>query len=141
MTQTTLARSQLAGLIAATVLIAEDPDVLASGLADEQWKDFYDTARAIGVGAGHLHGAAAALVLGGHGAAAAVKGVARMVRTPVGRGVAAAGAIALLVAAVRWGPALRAAWHRGQAARHDILRELGTKTAETLRRLAEAEAM
>ena len=46
----------LAGLLAPAVVIAEDRDIVASGLAYEQWRDFYEVAETIHTGRSHLNG-------------------------------------------------------------------------------------
>ncbi|MGI5238657.1 hypothetical protein [Dactylosporangium sp. CA-139066] len=49
------------------VVIAEDNDILASGLAYEQWRDFCQVAETVHTGRSSPHGAAAAVLLAGHG--------------------------------------------------------------------------
>ena len=129
----------LAGLIAPAVVIAEDPDILASDLAYEQWTHFYEASRAIGTGKAHLTSVSLLTVLSAHGLAGAARGAARLARGPVGKGVALLAAVALIASVIRWGPAARIAWSKGSTTRQEVLREFGTVVAAFLRRLERAE--
>ncbi|TDO39529.1 hypothetical protein C8E87_3220 [Paractinoplanes brasiliensis] len=131
----------LAGLIAPVVVIAEDRDIVSSGLAYEQWTHFYEVARAIDAGKRHLTSAALLASLGGHGAAAAGRGVVRLMASPVGKGAVALTMLALAVAAVRWGPDLRASWRRGDASRKELMTEFGVHVTAFLQRLERAEGV
>jgi hypothetical protein len=57
----------LAGLLAPAVIIAEDRDILSTGLAYEQWKEFYDVVRTLNTGRTNVHGASLLISLGARG--------------------------------------------------------------------------
>ena len=121
------------------MVIAEDRDILASGLAYEQWTHFYEAARAIGAGKRHMTSVTLLATLGGHGTAAAVRGTVRLMGSSAGRGVVALAALALAASAVRWGPGLRDSWRRGSAGRKELMSEFGAHVTAFLQRLERAE--
>ncbi|MER7278014.1 hypothetical protein ABT369_26585 [Dactylosporangium sp. NPDC000244] len=130
----------LAGLIAPVVVIAEDRDIVASGLAYEQWRDFYNVAETITTGRSYLTGATGLVVLAGHGLVGAGRMAARAARNPWI--VAAAALCTLLLGryANGWVPQLRTTWREGVTGRREYGEALARMLVIAASRVRRAEA-
>jgi hypothetical protein len=130
----------LAGLLAPVVIVAEDRDIVAGGLAFEQWRDLYGVAVTFHKGNTHVRGAAMATALTVYGFVGAGKAAIRAARNPWALTVAGLGALLLYTSAGSWAPRLHASWQRGT----DIRREAATAVGEALTaaalRVRQAEA-
>jgi hypothetical protein len=130
----------LAGLLAPVVIIAEDRDLLASGLAYEQWRDLYDVAETVHKGNSHLRGAAMAAALTGYGLIGAGKAAIRGMRNPWVLAVAGIGALLLYTSVGSFAPRLRSSWQRGADSRREIATAMGEALTAAALRVRQAEA-
>jgi hypothetical protein len=130
----------LAGLLAPTVVIAEDHDILASGLAYEQWTRFYDVARTLNSGHSGLQLTELLASLGVRGVAASARTVAKLGGSPALAALTSAGILALAAAAYRKRAELRMALQRAGEARREIMQSFGTTFVAFSERLLDAEA-
>lgn len=129
----------LAGLLAPVVVIAEDRDILASGLAYEQWRDLYYVAETVHKGSTYVRGVAMATALTAHGLAGAGKAAIRAVRSPWVLAVAGIAALLLYASAESWAPRLHGSWQRRADSRREIATAVGEAATAAGLRVRQAE--
>ena len=117
---------KLASLIARTVVLASDPDLLDIGLAYDRWWDVPDAVRKMVIGQGGTHLAAQALFGSAYGAVAIIRG---MMATAWQRPRVAAGVLALAAVAIvtreRWLPPVRRFLDQASPRIGDVAAETG----------------
>jgi hypothetical protein len=129
----------LAGLLGPVVILAEDKDIVASGLAYEQWRDLYEVASTVARGYTQVRGAALGVVVTGYAVVKVGQAAVWAARTPWALSVAGLGALLLYASAVSWAPRLRASWQRGANGRREFAAIVGEALEAAARRIQEAE--
>lgn len=130
----------LAGLIAPVVIIAEDRDILASGLAYEQWRQLYGVAEVVCAGKQTFEVVGAIVLLTGYALAGTAKLLGRAIQNPWALAAAGLGALLLYSSAEAWTPRLRATWGRGAAGRREFVELVAKEVRAGLQRLEKAQA-
>ncbi|MBM0201954.1 hypothetical protein JNW90_01635 [Micromonospora sp. STR1s_5] len=131
----------LAGLLAPVVIIAEDRDILASGLAYEQWRDFYQVAETVHKGRSHVRAAATLTSSAGYGLAGVGKLTVRAARNPWLVAIAGLGVLLLYQSAGSWASRLRTNWHSGAPGRRQYAGAFGAMMNVAAVRVRQAETV
>lgn len=126
--------------IAPAVLLAEDGDILESGFAYEDWREFYDVTNDISSSRAQLMASSFGLALTGRGIASAGRGVLRLTSTPASRWVGLAAVAAVAVAVLRWRRPINAAWVKHRSAIGQMLSNTVTLITAFVHKLKGADA-